>query len=112
MPYGCLMKRIQAVASENEGNTVNYLKFFKKVLNRVIPFLLLLTVLIFSIASVSAQPSESPGVPAVEWLEFQVQPQQQARFIEQDTAIWTPILASYPGFQRKKSGRTPLAPMC
>jgi len=48
------------------------------------------------------QPTESIGEPAVEWLKFQVLAQQQARFIEQDAAIWTPIQMSYSGFQSKE----------
>lgn len=89
---------------------MNYLKFLRKVFNSVISFVLLLTVLGFLIVSVSAQPTESTGEPAVEWLKFQVPAQQQARFIEQDASIWTPVLASYPGFQSKEIWIDPDSP--
>lgn len=86
---------------------MNYLKSLKKVFNRVTFFMLLLVVLGFLIASVSAQPSESTRKPAIEWLKFQVPVQQQARFIEQDAAIWTSVLARYPGFQSKEVWTNP-----
>ena len=89
---------------------MNYLKSFKKMFNCVIPFVLLLAVLGFLITSVSAQPTEPTEKPAVEWLKFQVPAQQQARFIEQDEAIWTPVLASYPGFQSKEIWTNPDSP--
>jgi uncharacterized protein (TIGR03792 family) len=89
---------------------MNYLKSLKKVFDRVIPFALMLAVLGLLIASVSAQPAESMGKPAVEWLKFQVPAQQQARFIEQDAAIWTPVLSSYPGFQSKEIWTNPDSP--
>jgi uncharacterized protein (TIGR03792 family) len=82
--------------------TMNYPKSLKQVFNRVIPFALSLVVFGFLITTVSAQSTESTGEPAVEWLKFQVPAQQQAQFIEQDAAIWTPVLASYPGFQSKE----------
>lgn len=89
---------------------MNPLKSLKNVFNRVIPFMLSLTVLGFLIASVSAQPAKSTGAPAVEWLKFQVPAQQQAQFVKQDAAIWTPVLASYPGFQSKEIWTNPGSP--
>jgi uncharacterized protein (TIGR03792 family) len=89
---------------------MNYLKSFKQVCNRVIPFVLLLAVLGFLIASVSAQPTELTSEPAVEWLKFKVPAPQQARFIKQDAAIWTPVLASYPGLQSKEVWTNPDSP--
>jgi uncharacterized protein (TIGR03792 family) len=89
---------------------MNYLKSFKQVFNRMIPFVLSLAVLGFLIASVSAQPTESKDEPAIEWLRFQVPAPQQARFIEQDAAIWTPVLTSYPGFQSKEIWTNPDSP--
>jgi hypothetical protein len=89
---------------------MNYLKFFKQVFNRVILFVLSLVVLGLLITSVSAQPAEPTEEPAVEWLKFQVPAPQQAQFIEQDTAIWTPVLASYPGFQSKEIWTNPDSP--
>lgn len=89
---------------------MNYLKSLKKVFKRVVPFVLLLAVLGFLIISVSAQPTKSTGEPAVEWLKFQVPAQQQALFIKQDVAIWTPVLASYPGFQSKEIWTNPNSP--
>ncbi|HEY9656817.1 MAG TPA: TIGR03792 family protein, partial [Allocoleopsis sp.] len=89
---------------------MNYLKSFKQVLNRVIPFVLFLAVLGFLITSVSAQATEPTEEPAVEWLKFQVPAPQQAQFIEQDAAIWTPVLASYPGFQSKEIWTNPDSP--
>lgn len=89
---------------------MNDLKSLKKVFNRAVPFVLLLVVLGFLIAPVSAQPTKSMGEPAVEWLKFQVPAQQQARFIQQDAAIWTPVLSSYPGFQSKEIWTNPGSP--
>lgn len=89
---------------------MNYLRAFKKGFNRIIPFVLSLSVLIFVIAAVPTLPSELTEVPAVEWLKFQVPTQQQAQFIKQDAAIWTPVLAGYPGFQSKQIWTNPAAP--
>ncbi len=89
---------------------MNYFKFLKKGFNRVILLVLVLATIVFEISSVSAQSSRSTGLPAVEWLKFQVPAQQQIRFIEQDAAIWTPVLASYPGFQRKEIWTNPDSP--
>ncbi|MBF2075856.1 MAG: TIGR03792 family protein [Synechococcales cyanobacterium C42_A2020_086] len=58
-----------------------------------------------------AQPIDlSDTVPAIEWLKFSVPSEQQARFIEQDAAIWTPVLASYPGFESKEVWTNPDRP--
>lgn len=89
---------------------MNYLKPFKHVFDLVIPFVLMLAVLGFLIVSVSAQPTKPTGEPAVEWLKFQVPTPQQAQFIKQDAAIWTPVLASYPGFQSKEIWTSPDSP--
>ena len=91
-------------------NTMNYFKSLKKMFNRLFPFMLLLTVVGFLTALVSAYSTELRGEPAVEWLKFQVPTQQQAQFIEQDTAIWTPVLASQPGFQSKEIWTSPESP--
>jgi uncharacterized protein (TIGR03792 family) len=88
---------------------MNYLKSLKQMLNRIIPLVLSLAVLSFLIASISAQSIETRE-PAVEWLKFQVPAQQQTRFIEQDAAIWTPVLASYPGFESKEIWINPNLP--
>lgn len=89
---------------------MSYFKSLKQVFNRVIHLVLLLTVLGFLITAVSAQPTETAGEPAVEWLKFQVPAQQQAQFIKQDAAIWTPVLASYPGFESKEIWTNPNSP--
>lgn len=88
---------------------MNLLKLLKNRFNLTIPLMFLFTVLICS-AIASAQPLESTEPPAVEWLKFQVQSEQQARFIEQDAAIWTPVLSSYPGFQNKEIWSNPTHP--
>lgn len=88
---------------------MNLLKFWQKGFLTVISLAVLCTVLIYS-AIGAAQPADSVEPPAVEWLKFQVPQQQQARFIEQDTAIWTPVLSSYPGFQRKEIWSNPDRP--
>lgn len=87
---------------------MNLLKFWQKGFLTIIS-LVLCTVLLCS-AIGSAQPANSTESPAVEWLKFQVPSQQQARFIEQDAAIWTPVLSSYPGFQRKEIWSNPDRP--
>lgn len=86
------------------------LKSSKKVFDRVVPFVLLLAVLGFLIASVPARLTKSTGESAVEWLKFQVPAQQQARFIQQDAAIWTPVLSSYPGLESKEIWTNPNSP--
>lgn len=75
----------------------------------MIPLMILFTVLVCSTIAF-AQPPDLTEAPAVEWLKFQVPLQQQARFIEQDAAIWTPVLSSYPGFQSKEIWLNPDRP--
>ena len=87
---------------------MNLLRPLKNRFNLMIP-LILFTVLIWSTIA-AAQPSEFTEPPAVEWLKFQVPSEQQARFIEQDAAIWTPVLSSYPGFQSKEIWSNPTRP--
>jgi uncharacterized protein (TIGR03792 family) len=41
----------------------------------------------------------------VEWLSFEVPESEQARFIDQDAAIWTETLATQPGYLRKEVWR-------
>jgi uncharacterized protein (TIGR03792 family) len=84
-------------------------KFWQKGF-RIIPVVVLLIGLAFPAIAFSAQPASSLGAPAVEWLTFQVPVDQQARFIEQDVAIWTPVLSSYPGFQSKEIWTNPTRP--
>lgn len=88
---------------------MNLLKFWQKGFLTVISLVVLCTVLLCSTIG-SAQPANATEPPAVEWLKFQVPSQQQARFIEQDAAIWTPVLSSYPGFQRKEIWSNPDRP--
>jgi uncharacterized protein (TIGR03792 family) len=38
----------------------------------------------------------------IEWLVFQVVPEAREKFIEQDEAIWTAALSTYPGFLSKE----------
>ncbi|HEY9725997.1 MAG TPA: TIGR03792 family protein [Chroococcales cyanobacterium] len=38
----------------------------------------------------------------IEWLKVNVSPELRDKFIEKDTEIWTPMLASYPGFLSKE----------
>lgn len=38
----------------------------------------------------------------IEWLKFQVSPEQREWFIQQDAEIWTTALAQYPGFLSKE----------
>ena len=87
---------------------MNLLKRLKKGFF-VLPLTLLL-VIFASAAIASTHPLSSTETPAVEWLKFQVPSQQQTRFIEKDTAIWTPVLSSYPGFQSKEIWANPDRP--
>lgn len=75
----------------------------------MIPLMLLFTVLVCA-AIAPAQSLEATEPPAVEWLKFQVPAAQHDRFIEQDAAIWTPVLSSYPGFQNKEIWSSPDRP--
>ena len=38
----------------------------------------------------------------IEWLKFRVISELQAKFFQKDAEIWTPLLASYPGFLGKE----------
>ena len=38
----------------------------------------------------------------IEWLKFRVDPDSREQFIQQDEAIWTAALATYPGFLGKE----------
>ncbi len=38
----------------------------------------------------------------IEWLKFRIAPQLREKFIEKDAEIWTPVLASSPGFLSKE----------
>ncbi len=38
----------------------------------------------------------------IEWLEFTVDSKSREQFIQQDEAIWTAFLATYPGFLGKE----------
>lgn len=38
----------------------------------------------------------------IEWLKFTVTPEQREQFVQKDAEIWTPVLASYPGFLNKE----------
>jgi uncharacterized protein (TIGR03792 family) len=84
---------------------MNQLRLFKEKFNFVL-FALWLAVLLFAV-SVVAQTPNSTEPPAIEWLKFQVPAAQHSRFIEQDAAIWTPVLSSYPGFQSKEIWTNP-----
>ena len=98
---------------------MNLLKRLKKGF-LVLPLTFLLV--IFASAAIASTPSpsltETPAVllvifasaATVEWLKFQVPHQQQTHFVEQDTAIWTPVLSSYPGFQSKEIWANPDRP--
>jgi uncharacterized protein (TIGR03792 family) len=38
----------------------------------------------------------------IEWLKFNVLPEQRERFVQKDAEIWTATLAQYPGFLDKE----------
>lgn len=38
----------------------------------------------------------------IEWLKLKISPEQREKFIQKDAEIWTPMLASYPGFLGKE----------
>ena len=38
----------------------------------------------------------------IEWLKFRVDPESREEFIQQDEAIWTASLSTYPGFLGKE----------
>ena len=43
----------------------------------------------------------------IEWLKFKVDPAQRDRYLTVDDEIWTPALASYPGFLDKNTWLEP-----
>lgn len=43
----------------------------------------------------------------IEWLKFQVTPEQRERFVQQDAEIWTRALSQYPGFISKETWISP-----
>ena len=43
----------------------------------------------------------------IEWLKFRVISQLQDKFLQKDAEIWTPLLASYPGFLGKETWLVP-----
>ena len=43
----------------------------------------------------------------IEWLKFRVVSQLQEKFLQKDAEIWTPLLASYPGFLGKETWFVP-----
>lgn len=38
----------------------------------------------------------------IEWLKFKMAPELREQFIQVDATVWTPFLASYPGFLSKE----------
>jgi uncharacterized protein (TIGR03792 family) len=82
-------------------------KRFRFVITCVV---LLTTLIIFALATSAQTANQTQSPPAIEWLKFQVPAEQQTRFIEQDAAIWTPVLSSYPGFQSKEIWSNPSRP--
>jgi uncharacterized protein (TIGR03792 family) len=46
----------------------------------------------------------------IEWLRFAVPEDWQKRFIAADAAVWTPFLASCPGYVGKQVWRNPARP--
>ena len=46
----------------------------------------------------------------IEWLKFKVDSNSREQFIQQDEAIWTASLATYPGFLGKEVWIEPNAP--
>lgn len=43
----------------------------------------------------------------IEWLKFRVISELQEKFFHKDEEIWTPLLASYPGFLGKETWFAP-----
>ena len=46
----------------------------------------------------------------IEWLKFRVDPESREKFIQQDDAIWTAALSTYPGFLGKEVWIDPIEP--
>jgi uncharacterized protein (TIGR03792 family) len=87
------------------------MNLFKRLKKGFLVLPLTFLLVIFASAAIASTPSPSlTETPAVEWLKFQVPHQQQTRFVEQDEAIWTPVLSSYPGFQSKEIWANPARP--
>ena len=65
-------------------------------------------VVILTSAPVNAAATLNPQ-PAmvIEWLKFRVDPVQRDRYLAIDNEIWTPALATYPGFLDKKTWLDP-----
>ena len=38
----------------------------------------------------------------IEWLKFTVSPELREQFVQRDAEIWTPFLATHPGFLNKE----------
>ncbi len=64
-------------------------------------------VLLWQPSPLNATPLQTMDHPAVEWLKFRVPPQEQAFFLQKDDEIWTPVLASSPGFVGKEAWQHP-----
>ncbi|PSB16418.1 TIGR03792 family protein [Phormidesmis priestleyi ULC007] len=47
----------------------------------------------------------------IEWLKVKVPPELREQYIQKDDEIWTPLLASYPGFAGKEVWINPKDPM-
>lgn len=86
------------------------IQFLRKRVGFVMAGVVLLAILMVPAIATSAQTASQTPPPAIEWLKFQVPAEQQTRFIEQDAAIWTPVLSSYPGFQSKEIWSNPDRP--
>lgn len=43
----------------------------------------------------------------IEWLKFRVNPEVREQFVQQDSEIWTPFLATYGGFVSKQTWISP-----
>ena len=43
----------------------------------------------------------------IEWLKFRVISELHEKFLQKDAEIWTPLLASYPGFLGKETWLVP-----
>ncbi|MBD2180680.1 TIGR03792 family protein [Planktothrix sp. FACHB-1355] len=46
----------------------------------------------------------------IEWLKFKVAPERREEFIDNDAEIWTPVIASSPGFLGKEVWINPTEP--
>ncbi|MGF1603457.1 MAG: TIGR03792 family protein [Thermosynechococcaceae cyanobacterium] len=85
------------------------LKYFRSYFKIVLAALVSLGVAI-ALHSVSTAPSALPAPrahAAVEWLRLTVDPSHREQYLKQDAKIWTPALASYPGFIDKVTWLNP-----